>query len=188
MVISINKISSGMGLLVENEIYVVIEYSHVKPGKGAAFVRVRLKKLKTDLVIERTFRTADKLEDIYLENRAAQFLYRSSSSFHFMDQTTYEEFTLNESQIGKGVKYLKDNLEVTAIFYDHQLQKVILPNFITFNVMETEPGIRGDSSRLGTKPAKIDTGAVVQVPLFVNAGDVIKIDTRSDDYIERVQQ
>lgn len=188
MTISINEITSGIGLRVEDNIYVVVDYNHVKPGKGSAFVRVRLKNIKTDLVIERTFRSSEKLDDVFLEERISQYLYRSGGTFHFMDQKTFEEFEISEKDLGDAVKYLQDNLEVTAVFYNHQLQKVVLPNFIVFKIIETEPGIKGDSARSGTKPAKIDTGTVIQVPLFVNANDFIKVDTRNGQYIERVQK
>lgn len=188
MALSINEITGGMALRVEDQIYIISDYSHVKPGKGAAFVRVKLKNLKTDLVIERTFRTADKLDEAFLEEKTMQYLYRAGDSFHFMDQETFEEMILTGEYIGEGAKYLQDNLNVTVVFCDHKIQKVILPNFIIAKIVETEPGFKGDSSRAGTKPARIDTGATVPVPLFINVGDRIKIDTRSDQYVERVQK
>lgn len=188
MALSITDITSGLALKIDNQLYMVVDYNHVKPGKGAAFVRVRLKNIKTDLVIERTFRNADKLDDAFLEEKAAQYLYRSGNTFHFMDQETFEELAISEECVGSGVKYLQDNLIVTVVFCDHKLQKIILPNFIVTQIIETEPGIKGDSSRAGTKPAKIDTGATVHVPLFIGAGDWVKVDTRSDSYTERVQK
>ena len=188
MTIGINEIESGMGLLIDGQIYIVTEYSHVKPGKGSAFVRVRLKNLKTDLSLERTYRSSEALEDINLEERRVVYQYRAGKSFHFMDQSTYEEVVIDEDRIGDGVKYLQDNLQVTVVLYNHQVQKVILPTFIESQIIATEPGIRGDSSRSGNKPGTIDTGATVQVPLFINIGDFVKIDTRTGQYVERLQR
>ena len=188
MAFSITDITGGMALLVEGQTFVVVDYNHVKPGKGAAFVRVRLKNMRTDMVIEKTFRGSDRLEEVSLEEKKVQYLYKAGNMYHFMDQETYEEVTAGEEHLGSGVKYLQDNLNVVAVFCDSKLQKILLPNFVTTRIIETEPGIKGDSSRAGTKSAKIDTGASVQVPLFVNAGDWVKIDTRSDTYVERVQK
>lgn len=177
-----------MGLLIDGQIYIVTEYSHVKPGKGSAFVRVRLKNLKTELSLDKTFRSSEVLENIDLEERRLLYQYHRGNSFHFMDQTTFEEVAIDEEKIGEGVKYLQDNLEVTAVLYDHQVQKVFLPTFIEARIIATEPGIRGDSSRAGNKPATIDTGATVLVPLFINTDDYVKIDTRTGQYVERLQR
>ena len=173
---------------LDNQIYLVVDYNHVKPGKGSAFVKVRLKNLKTDLVMEKTFRSADRLEPIFLEEKTAQYLYRTGDTFHFMDQETFEELAISKEYMGDTVNYLQDNLNVTAVYCDHKLQKIILPNFLIGKIVETEPGFKGDSSRAGTKPAKTDTGATIQVPLFINVGDWVKIDTRSAQYVERVQK
>ena len=177
-----------MALLVNGEVYIVSEVHHVKPGKGSAFVRVRMKNLKTDLNLERTFKTADRLDDVYLEEHKLQYSYRAGDSFHYMDQTNFEEKVILLAEMGDAVKFLQDNMEITAIYYNGRLLKVYLPNFITANIIETEPGIKGDSSRSGNKPATIDTGAPVSVPLFVNKGDWVKIDTRTGEYVERVQK
>ena len=186
--IGINEIESGMGLLIDGQIYVVSEYSHVKPGKGSAFVRVRLKNLKTDLSLERTYRSSETLEDINLEERRVVYQYRAGNSFHFMDQNNYEEVVIEEDKVGDAVKYLQDNLQVSVVLYNHQVQKILLPTFIEAKIIGTEPGIRGDSSRAGNKPATIDTGATVLVPLFINAGDCVKVDTRTGQYVERLQR
>ncbi|MFA5087471.1 MAG: elongation factor P [Candidatus Omnitrophota bacterium] len=189
MIITINQIETGIGLLINDEVYLVTEYHHVKPGKGAAFVRVKLKSIKTDLSLERTFRTADKLESVDLEENVMQFLYHSGDSYHFMDQQTYEETVISREQMGENVvAFLQDNLQVTMICNGQHILKVVLPTFIVANIIETEPGFKGDSSRAGTKPATIDTGTNVQIPLFVNKGDWIKIDTRTGQYVERVQK
>ncbi|MFH1360569.1 MAG: elongation factor P [Candidatus Omnitrophota bacterium] len=188
MTISINQITSGLGLRLNNDIYIVTEYHHVKPGKGAAFVRVKLKNFKSDLTIERTYKSSEKLEDVFLEQKTLQYLYRSQDIFHFMDQHTFEESVLSRNQLGDVISYLQENADVTAIFCEHKLQKVTLPNFIIAQIVETEPGFKGDTSKAGTKPAKIDAGAIAQVPLFINQGDWIKIDTRTGQYVERVQK
>lgn len=188
MTITINEINSGMGLLVDGQVYIVEEYHHVKPGKGSAFVRVKLRNIKIDSVLERTFRSSEKLEEVNLEDRDLEFLYRAGDSFHFIDHTTYEQIDLNESIVGDAARFLLENLEVIGVCLDHKVIKIIMPNFITARVVETEPGIRGDSSRAGNKPAKIETGATVLVPLFINVDDWLKIDTRSGQYVERVQK
>ncbi len=177
-----------MALQIDSDIYLVTEYHHVKPGKGSAFARVKLRSMRTDNVIERTFRTADKLEDVTLDEKPLQFLYASGDKYHFMDHSTYEEVVLTQDEVGSARLFMPENLDVTGVFHNHQILKVYLPTFITVPISETEPGIRGDSSRAGTKPAKIDTGAVIQVPLFVSTGEWIKIDTRSGTYVERVQK
>lgn len=187
MTISINQISNGMGLRVNNDIFMVSEFQHVKPGKGSAFVRVKLKNLKTDAVIDRTFRTADKLEDVTLEERKMQYLYHDNA-YHFMDLTTFEQVALPQEALGDAAKFLLENLEVSGIFEGNALLKILLPTFITAKITETEPGIKGDSSRAGNKPASIETGTTIQVPLFVAQGDFVKIDTRTGEYVERVQK
>ena len=190
MGVGINEITGGMALRVEDQLFLVVDYNHVKPGKGSAFVRVKLKNMKTDLVIERTFRSNDSLDVADLEEKKVQYLYRAGDIFHFMDQETYEEVTIPEKSLGNAINFSQDNLIVGAIYCDHKIQSIVLPNFMTAQVVEADPGFKGDSSRAGTKPAKIDTGATVQVPLFINQGDWIRIDTRSGDgqYVERVQK
>ena len=190
MTISINEIKTGMGLVINDEVWLVTEVNHVKPGKGAAFVRVRLKNLRTDLVLERTFRTAEKLEEAYLEEKKMTYQYNAGEMYHFMDAETYEERPVSRTLLGDMVKFLQDSMEVVAVIFKDKIVKVIPPNFITTRIVETEPGIRGDSSRAGNKPAKIDTGANVQVPLFINVGDWVKIDTRDGQgqYVERVNR
>ena len=188
MQISINEVANGIGLLVDGQIYFVAEYNHVKPGKGAAFVRIRLKNVKTGAVLERTYRTSEALEQLDLENRKCQYLYSSGDTFHFMDQVTYEEHAVSREMLGDGANYLQDNLEAIAVVYKDQIVRIDVPNFIVARVAECEPGIRGDSSKLGTKAAKIDTGATIQVPLFIEVAEVIRVDTRSGIYVERVKK
>ncbi|MEW6074755.1 MAG: elongation factor P [Candidatus Omnitrophota bacterium] len=186
MALSINEIKSGLTILVDNDVYQVIDFQHVKPGKGAAFVRVRVRNMKSGNVLEKTYRGDEKIESAYVEERKLQFQYASSGMYHFMDQETYDEVAVTESALGDNAKYLKDNLEVVAYSYKDDILNISLPNFIHFTITHTEPGIKGDTAKSGTKPATVETGATVQVPLFVNSGDKIKIDTRTGEYVERV--
>lgn len=186
MALSINQLKSGLTILLDGEVYIVTEYQHVKPGKGAAFVRTKLKNIISENTLERTFKTDDKIEEAFVEERKAVFQYRSGDIFHFMDQENYEEMTVSADQLKDTVKFLKDNLEVGLFYFKNQFLKSSLPNFIQFEIKETEPGIKGDTAKSGTKPAKIETGAIVQVPLFINVGDRIKLDTRSGQYVVRI--
>ncbi len=188
MAITMNGISTGQALLLDGEIYQVIEHQHVKPGKGGAFVRVKFRHVKTENTLERTFKAGDKLEEAPLEEVELEFLYHSEGQYHFMDHTSFEQMALSEEVLGDGAKFLLENLTVTGLVYQDRVLKVMLPTFIVTELVESEPGIRGDSSKSGNKPAKIKTGATVMVPLFINQGDVIKIDTRSGQYVERIQK
>jgi len=163
----------------------VVEYQHVKPGKGAAFVRTKLRNVKTELNKEVTFKTDDKIEEAFIEERHLRFLYRSGEFYHFMDQENYEEVAISQSDLKDTIKFLKEEADVSAYTYKNQIVRVAVPNFIVFKITESEPGIKGDTAKSGTKPAKIETGATIQVPLFVNVGDRIKVDTRSGQYVER---
>ena len=188
MAITINELETGMGLVVDSQLYFVTELTHVKPGKGSAFVRVRLKNLRTDAVLERTFRSAETLEEADLERRRMQFTYVTGDEYHFMDQNTFEDTVISRQLLGDGVKYLQDNMQVETIIYNNQVVKVDVPNFIIATIIEADPGLKGDSSRAGYKPAKIDTGASISVPLFIGQGETIKVDTRSGIYVERVKK
>ncbi|MDD4953616.1 MAG: elongation factor P [Candidatus Omnitrophica bacterium] len=185
MSLSINEVKSGVTILVEGVVYLVTDTQHVKPGKGAAFVRAKLRNLKNSNVQEKTFRGDEKIEEAFVDERKLQYLYASGNMYHFMDQENYEEVAIAEESIGDNKKFLKDNLEVNGYFYKGDTLNINLPNFIEFNVVHTEPGIKGDTAKSGTKPAQIDTGATIQVPLFINVGDKIRIDTRTGGYIER---
>ena len=190
MVISINELESGMGLLIDNQIYMVMEYDHVKPAKGSAFVRVRLKSAKTGNVLERTYRTAERLDDVPLDECKMQYQYNDGEMYHFMNQENYEQVAVAKKDLEDTfIKLLQENMQVIALCHEHQVLKMTLPNFMVCQVMSSEPGIRGDSSRAGNKPATIDTGATILVPLFISVGDWIKIDTRTGgQYVERVQK
>ncbi|MFH1397453.1 MAG: elongation factor P [Candidatus Omnitrophota bacterium] len=182
---SINEIKNGLTLLIDKEAYVVIDCQQVKPGKGAAFVRIKIRNLKTGNVQERTFRGDEKIEEAYIEERKLQYLYASGEMYHFMDQENYEELAIAKDVLGDKAKFLKDNLDIIASQYKEKILNVSLPNFVEFKIVHTEPGIKGDTAKSGTKPAEIETGASIQVPLFINTGDRIKVDTRSGSYIER---
>jgi elongation factor P len=184
----ITEVSNGMGLLVSGDIYSVVDFNHVKPAKGSAFVRIKMRSLKTGNVLERTYRTAERLEEAVLEFRRVQYLYHGDDGYHFMDHTTFEEQVVTAEMLGHGVDFLQDNMEAQAVFNGEKLLNVEIPNFITATITETDLGLKGDSSRAGNKPAKIDTGATVQVPLFIGVGDVVKIDTRDGTYVERAKK
>lgn len=186
MALSITECKPGLTILLEGQVFLVLEVHHVKPGKGAAFIRTRIKNLKLGTVLERTFRTNEAIEEAFIEQKKLQYQYSSHDAYHFMDQETYEESVLTKEQLGNNINYLKDNLEVAAYFYNHELVNVVLPNSIVFKVLETEPGVKGDTAKSTLKPAKLEAGAIISVPLFVNAGDYIKVDTREGKYLERV--
>ena len=185
MALSINEIKSGVTILVDGQVHMVIETQHVKPGKGAAFVRAKLRNLKNSGIQEKTWRGDEKIEEAFVEERKLQYQYKSGSMYHFMDQGNFEEIAISEDYLGDKKKFLKDNLDLAGYFYKNETLNVNLPNFIEFKITHTEPGIKGDTAKSGTKPAEIETGATIQVPLFINAGDSIKVDTRTGEYVER---
>ncbi len=186
MALSINEIKNGVTIYVEGIVWQCTDAQHVKPGKGAAFVRAKLRNMKTNNIQEMTFRGEEKIEEAYVEEKKMQYQYNSGNMYHFMDQENYDEVAIPEEVLSDKKKFLKDNAEVAAYFYKEDVLSVSLPNFIEFEITHTEPGIKGDTAKSGTKPAEIETGASIQVPLFINVGDRIKIDTRSGTYVERV--
>lgn len=188
MTISINQITRGTALKIDNGIFVVQTYSHVKPGKGSAFVRIKIKNVKTAQVLERTFKSAEKLNDVPLEERKMQSLYKSDDVVHFMDLTSFEEITVSKNVLGNDLRFLQDDMEVIGLTYNDEVLSIQLPTFIEAEISHTEPGFKGDTSRAGYKPATIDTGAMVQVPLFIDIGERVKIDTRTGEYVERVNR
>ena len=185
MALSINQFKVGITFLLDGEVYQIIETEHVKPAKGSAFVRTKIKNLKTGGLLDRTFRGQDTAEEAFVEQRKLQYLYAQAEMYHFMDQENYDQLAISANVLGASTKFLKDNLEVLGFFYKDHILNVQIPNFIELLVTETEPGIRGDTAKGGNKPAKVETGANIQVPLFINAGDKIKVDTRSGSYVER---
>ncbi len=185
--ISSNDFRNGVTVVIDGQLWTVIEFLHVKPGKGAAFVRTRLKNLKTGSTVERTFRAGEKLERATVDNREMQMLYNDGDGYHFMDNETYENITLQREIIGDPADFLKDGMKIDVQFHDGTPIGAGMPAHVELKVEETDPGFKGDTATGTTKPAKLETGATVQVPLFVNPGDVIRIDTRDRRYIGRVQ-
>jgi elongation factor P len=177
----------GLKIELEGEPYVITDFLHVKPGKGGAFVRTKIRSLVTGNVIDRTFRSGEKVQTPALDERNMQYLYQEANAYHFMDNDTYEQFTLTADQLGEGSNFLPENVQVKIIFHNGKPIGVELPFFVELTIVKTEPGVRGDTARGGTKPATVETGAVIQVPLFLNEGDVIKVDTRTGEYIERAK-
>lgn len=178
-----------MTIKLDGTLYTITYFQHVKPGKGGAFVRTKLKNVLSGAVIERTFRAGEKVEEVRLEHRPVQYSYTDGQLFYFMDQQTFEMIPLSEDVIGDDqLRYLKENMECEGLVYDDGVIAVELPNFVELEIVETDPGVRGDTAQGGTKPAKLETGAVVQVPLFLNQGDVIRVDRREDKYLERASR
>jgi elongation factor P len=183
--ISSNDFRTGTTIELEGGVWQVVDFQHVKPGKGSAFVRTKLKNVKTGAVVERTFNAGEKVPRAHLDQRQMQYLYESDGSFNFMDNETYEQIALSSDQLGDATRFLKENMSIGVLFFQGVVIGIDMPNSVELEVVETDPGIRGDTATGGTKPAKLETGYVVKVPLFINTGDVLRIDTRSGDYIER---
>ena len=184
--VGITELKQGMVLRLDGKLFAVIEYDHVKPGKGAAFVRTRLRNLETANVLDRTFRSSDKLEDVFVEEKTLQFLYTAGDTLHLMDVESYEQHTIPKATVGDTVRFLKENMEVTVVYHEQRLVTLTMPISVELTVTQSDPGLKGDTAKSGNKPAVVETGAVVQVPLFIQSGDKIKIDTRTGNYIERV--
>jgi elongation factor P len=181
-----SEIRKGLKIEMDGDVYSVVEFLHVKPGKGGAFIRTKLKSLSRGAVVEKTFRSGEKLGKPDLEEKRMQFLYGSEDQYCFMDAETYEQTFLTEDQLGSSREFLKENITIDVLFHNNKPIAVELPTFVELAISETEPGEKGDTVSGGTKAATLETGAVVQVPLFLNAGDVVKVDTRTGDYVERV--
>jgi elongation factor P len=184
--ISTNDFRTGLTIELEGEVYTVIDFQHVKPGKGAAFVRSKLKNVKTGGTVEKTFRAGEKVNRAHIDKREMQYLYRAGEQFTFMDTENYEQISFSEEQLGEAVKFLKENMMISVVLHNGTTIGIELPNFVELTVVKTDPGVKGDTVSGATKRAVLETGAEVQVPLFVEEGDVIKVDTRSGEYIERV--
>lgn len=184
--ISSNDFRNGVTIVIDGQLWTVIEFLHVKPGKGSAFVRTRLKNVKTGATVERTFRAGEKLERATVDNRQMSMLYNDDEGYHFMDAETFENVTLQRDIIGDPADFLKDGMMVDVQVHDGVPIGVDLPAHVELKIEQTDPGFKGDTATGTTKPATLETGAVVNVPLFVNPGDVIRIDTRDRRYIGRV--
>lgn len=183
--ISSNDFRPGVSIVLDGNVWRVIEFLHVKPGKGSAFVRTKLRSVQSGSVVEKTFRAGETVPQANLEKSTMQHTYKEGEEFVFMDMETYEESRLSSAQIGDRVKYLTEGMEVNVIRWGEQVLEVELPNSVVLEIVQTDPGIKGDTATGGTKPATLETGATVMVPLFVAQGERIKIDTREDKYLGR---
>jgi elongation factor P len=186
--ISSNDFRSGVSIVWNGSVWRVVEFLHVKPGKGAAFVRTKLKNVQTGNTVEQTFRAGETMQQANLEKVMMQHTYKEGDQFIFMDMDSYEESTLTEKQIGDRVKYLKEGMEVSVVRWGEQVLEVELPNAVVLEVIQTDPGMKGDTATGGNKPATVESGAQVMVPLFITIGEKIKIDTRTDTYLGREKE
>ncbi|UCH33272.1 MAG: elongation factor P [Armatimonadota bacterium] len=184
--ISTADFKRGLTIELEGEVFQIVEFQHVKPGKGGAFVRTKLRNIRSGNVFDRTFRAGERMEMAHVERKPMQYLYRVATDYVLMDLDTYDQITLGADEFGDGAKYLKEGLEVSVVMHNSRLIGVELPDTVELEIAETDPGLRGDTASGGSKPAKVETGAVVDVPLFINTGDVIRVDTRSGEYVARV--
>ncbi|MBU4532129.1 MAG: elongation factor P [Eubacteriales bacterium] len=183
--ISTNDFRTGLTIELDGDVFQVIDFQHVKPGKGSPFVRSKLRNLRTGSTTERTFNAGEKVSKAHLDKREMHYLYNDGDNYNFMDIGSYEQIGVNAEQLGDNIKFLKENMSIHVIFHGEKILGVDLPNTVELEVVETEPGIKGDTASGGSKPATLETGLVVQVPFFIEAGDVLHIDTRSGDYIKR---
>lgn len=183
--ISSNDFRPGVSIELDGSVWRVVEFLHVKPGKGSAFVRTKLKNMQTGNVVERTFRAGETVPQAVIEKSTMQHTYKEGDEFVFMDMESYEEGRLSASEIGDRVKYLKEGMEVNVVRWNSQVLEVELPNSVVLEVVQTDPGVKGDTATGGTKPAIVETGAQVMVPLFISIGERIKVDTRTDAYLGR---
>ena len=183
--VSAGDFRNGITFEMDGNVLSVIEFQHVKPGKGAAFVRVKLRNVITGSVVERTFNPSDKYPTAYVERKDMQYLYNDSDLYYFMDKETYEQIPINASQLSESFKFVKENMDVKILSYKGNVFGMEPPNFVELEVVETEPGFKGDTATNVTKPAKLETGATIRIPLFICEGDKIRIDTRTGEYMER---
>lgn len=183
--VSTNEFKTGLTVNIDGDAWQVVEFQHVKPGKGAAFVRAKMRNLCTGAVVERTFNAGERMPKANIERQMMQYLYADGEMYVFMHTETYEQMELSKEQLGEAMNFLKDNMEVKVISFEGRILGVELPNTVELEVTATDPGIRGDTATGGSKPATLETGYIVKVPLFINEGDVLQIDTRSGEYIKR---
>ncbi|MBI4277918.1 MAG: elongation factor P [Armatimonadetes bacterium] len=185
--ISVNDFRSGVHVLLDGDLHTVIESQHVKRGRGSAYVRAKVRNLRTGAIVEKTFMAGERVPQAFLEKRDLQYLYQSGDEYVFMDQETYEQMELSRGVLGDAVRFLQENMTVAGIFYEGRPIGIDLPTSVELAVVETAPGVRGDTVSGGTKPATLETGAVIQVPLFVETGRRVRVDTRTGQYLERVR-
>lgn len=184
--ISSNDFRNGIAIEYEGGLFTIVDFQHVKPGKGSAFVRTKLKNIRTGYVVEKTFRAGEKVKQAYLDKRQMQFLYKQDTDFVFMDNKTFDQITLSAEQIGEDKQWLKEGTNIYVLFYQNEAIGVEIPNFVELKVIHTEPGFKGDTASAGNKPATLETGTIVQVPLFINTGDILQVDTRTSSYLKRM--
>ena len=183
--IDVGQVRKGIAIELDGKIYQVVEYNHIKIGRGSAQVKLRLRDIKGGGVVERAFQATEKFNPAFVEKRPFQFLYSDGETYHFMDSESYEQLELTADDIGDGVKFLKDGQELEMLMHNGNLVTVELPIAVQLEVVQTEPGFKGNTATGGTKPATMETGVVVQVPLFISAGEILKVDTRDGSYIEK---
>ena len=181
-----SEIRKGLKVLIDGNPYVIVEFQFVKPGKGAAFTRTRFKNMLSGAVIERNIRSGEKMEEANVEERQMQFLYREGEAFVFMDNSTYEQTHVADTVVGDDWRFLKDNLPCSVLFFNERPVGVTLPTFVELKITHADPAVRGDTATNVTKPVTLETGATIGVPLFIKEGEVIRIDSRSGEYVERV--
>ncbi|MDD3839207.1 MAG: elongation factor P [Clostridia bacterium] len=183
--ISAGDFRKGLTIEIDGDVYSIVDFQHVKPGKGAAFVRTKIKNEITGAILEKTFTPTEKFAPAHVERKEMQYLYNDGNLYYFMDIDTYEQIPLNKEQVEDALKYIKENMNVNIKFFKGQAFSVDPPNFVELEVAETDPGFKGDTAAGGSKPAVLETGATIQVPFFINVGDKIRVDTRTEEYMER---
>ena len=184
--VSAGEFRKGMTVEIDGQVWMIVDFQHVKPGKGAAFVRTKIKNVMTGNVLERTFNPTEKFPRAMVEKKEMQYLYSDGELYYFMDTETYDQLPLNLDKVEEALPYIKENMNVTIKFFKGEAFSVDPPNFVELQITETEPGFKGDTATAGNKPAILETGAKVRVPRFINTGDMIRIDTRTGEYMERV--
>ncbi len=184
--ISVNDLKTGLTLEIDNGLWSVVEFLHVKPGKGAAFVRSKLKNVETGQVVEKTFRAGEKVAKAMLDRREMQYLYKEGNDLVMMDLESYEQLPVPADRVGDGIKYLQENMTVQILLHDSKIIGIDLPNFVELKVIDTPPAEKGNTAQGGSKPATLEGGAVVNVPFFIQVGDTLRIDTRTNEYLDRV--
>lgn len=180
-----SDLKNGMIIEFDGEYHAIVEFLHVKPGKGQAFVRTKMKNVKTGAVLDKTFKVGERIRDFELEKKKAEFLYGTGDLFFFMDKETFEQVSIGEQMVRAARPFLKENLEVDILKIEDEIVGIEIPFFVVLKVVETDPGLRGDTVSATNKPAKLETGATVRVPLFVETGDSVRVDTRTGEYVER---
>lgn len=185
--VTVNKISEGSTIVIAGELYTVVEKEHVKPGKGGAYLKTKVKKLSDGTIVRKSLRAQDKIEEAFIQDRKMQYLYNRASMYYFMDLETYEQYPADQDLVHQIKEFLKENIEVTGYFYKGKIVKLELPTFLELKVVDTQPGVKGNTAQGGSKPAELETGKEIQVPLFISKSDIVKVDTRSGEYVERVE-